>query len=77
MQHYQATTDSHGNKLSNQHHSEMYQNMFIDLVRLHVFLYIGLLGKWSATDDALKWFLSCVTDGEIEISSCDLGVNCE
>lgn len=27
---------------------------------LHVFLHVGLLSKRSATDDALKWFLSCV-----------------
>lgn len=34
---------------------------FSDLVRLHVFLYVGLLGEGSAADDALKRFLSCVT----------------
>lgn len=49
--------------------------MFIDLVRLHVFLYIGLLGKWPATDDALKWFLSCVTDGEIELGLLGVSAN--
>lgn len=32
----------------------------VNLVCLHVFLHVGLLGKSSATDDALKWFLSCV-----------------
>ncbi len=34
-----------------------------NLVCLHVFLHVGLLGKGSATDDALKRFLSCVTAG--------------
>lgn len=39
-------------------------NQTLYLVCLHVFLHVGLLGKGSATDDALKRFLSCVTGGK-------------
>lgn len=31
---------------------------------LHVLLHVGLLGKGSATHDALEGLLTCVTEGE-------------
>lgn len=34
-----------------------------DFVGLHVFLHVGLLGKGSATHDALEGLLPCVTEG--------------
>lgn len=34
----------------------------VNLVCLHVFLHIGLLGKGSATHNALKRLLSCVAE---------------
>lgn len=41
----------------------MPESVTVNLVCLHVFLHIGLLGKGSSADDALERFLSCVTVG--------------
>lgn len=34
------------------------------LMGLHVLLHVGLLGKGTATHDALEGLLTCVTEGE-------------
>lgn len=41
----------------------MPESVTMNLVCLHVFLHVGLLGKGSSADDALERFLSCVTVG--------------
>lgn len=41
----------------------MPESVMMNLVCLHVFLHVGLLGKGSSADDALERFLSRVTVG--------------